>query len=398
MYVVLARALGVEDYGVFIYAFTWVNVLLLVGRLGTDLSIVRFLSPHIHAGDWPRARGVLRVTHLAVGAATLALGCLSGAVVYAGLLAGEQYRNAFLLGLLSMPLLGLSMLRQGALRSVRAFLLAEIPDGLIRPLLLIAILGGVWLVAPHVSAGDAMLCYFVANVGTLIVGSFWLWRALPAQIWASHPVFEVRHWLVVSVQLMLHSGVFHIMQQVDVLMLGILAGPDDVARYSAASRMSWFVSFGAIAMSSIAAPLIARHHAERDLNGVQAVVSSATRKGFAFAAGVWLALCLLGPLLLTLFGRDFATAYPLLVLLVSAQLVNAFWSLGSYVMIMMERQRELIMITLAALLMTVALNMLLIPVWEDVGAAIAKALTIIAFAGAVFIYCWKALHVRAWPF
>ena len=396
MYVVLARALGVDEYGVFIYAFTWINVLLLVGRLGTDLSIIRFLPVHVQAGDWPRARGILRVTHLAVGAATVAVGFLSAAAVYSGMMAGGRYGTAFLLGLLSMPLLGLSMLRQGALRSVRAFLLAEIPDGLIRPWLLVAAVGGGWLVAQDVSAGNAMLCYFAANIVTLVVGSVWLRRALPSQILAADSVFEVRHWLAVSAQLMLQTGVFQLMNQVDVLMLGVLADPDDVARYSAASRLSWFVSFGALAISSIAAPLIARHHSERNLGSLQSVVSSGTRKGFAFAALVSFALCLLGPLVLALFGQEFASAYPSLVVLVVAQLVNAFWGLGSYVMIMMDRQRQLILITLAALLLTVALNALLIPQWEAIGAASAKAVTIAVWSGGVFVYCWKALRVRAW--
>jgi O-antigen/teichoic acid export membrane protein len=394
MYVALARALGVDEYGIFIYALTWLNVILLIGKFGMDLTILRFLPGYVQGGDWSRARGVLRFAHLGVGAAALILVVLGLLVAYAGRFQSQELRAAFAIGLLSVPLIALSALRQGVLRALHSFLLAEVPDGLIRPSLLVIAVGLVWAVAAPVSAGDAMLCYLAVNTATLAIGTFWFVRALPKQISGATPSSDARTWFMVSVQIVLHTGVFQLINQVDVLMLGVLAEPQDVARYSAASRLAWFVTFGIAAMSSIAAPVLSAQFSRQDILGLRAMVLSATRRGFAFATVVSLALAVLGTFVLAFFGPDFESAYRALLVLLAGQLINAFWGLGSYVMIMMDRQRQLVLILVGALCLSMLLNWLLIPAWGFMGAAAATAITMVAWSGGIFLYCWTSLRVR----
>jgi O-antigen/teichoic acid export membrane protein len=394
MYVVLARTLGVSDYGVFIYALTWLNVMLLVGKFGVDLMVIRFLPAYIENGDWPRARGVLRFGHIVVGVITGGLVLFGLLSIYVGPLSEEGFGGAFAIGLFSIPLLGFSAVRQGALRAVRAFVLAEIPDGLIRPWLLIAAVGVTWMLAAPLNAGDGMLCYLGVNVAVFAVGTWWYLRVIPAPLSAIAPTTEARTWFWVSLQLMVHTGLFQLVNQVDVLLLGLLADVQDVARYSAASRMASFISFGPIAMSSIAAPLVSARFAAQDLAGLQQVVLSGTRMGFAFAAGVSLVFGIFGSPILALFGPEFTSAYPALLVLVLGQLVNAFWGLGSYVMIMTGRQGHLVLIVVVALCLNAVLNWVFIPVWGFMGAATATAITTAAWSGAVFFYCRTTLRVR----
>jgi O-antigen/teichoic acid export membrane protein len=393
MYVALARALGVEEYGLFIYVLTWLNVLLLAGRFGMDLTILRYLPGYVESGNWARARGILRFAHAMVLGATLSLGA-AGIVVALGLGRSGPVSAVFVAGLLSLPLLALSVVRQSTLRALHAFVLAEIPDGLLRPWLLVVAVWAAWAFSAPVSARDAMLCYLAVNAATLAVGTFWLLRVLPPLLRDGRSEADRRAWLVVSAQLLVHSGIFQLVNQIDVLMLGAFAGPEDVGRYSAASRMAWFVSFGTVAMSSIAAPLVSAHFSRQDMVGLQSVVKSATRRGFAFAVVVSLALAILGTLVLSFFGPEFRSAYPALLVLLAGQLVNAFWGLGSYVMIMMDRQWPLVAIMVAALGLAVVLNTLLIPPWGFMGAASATAITVVAWSGAVFVYCWKVLRIR----
>jgi O-antigen/teichoic acid export membrane protein len=394
MYVFLARALGVSEYGVFIYVLTWLNVILLIGKFGMELSVVRFLPAYAEKEDWRHARGILRFGHFVVGSATIALVALGLLVAYGGVFRDETVRDAFAIGLFSIPLLGFSILRQGALRAFRAFALAEIPDGLIRPWLLIAAVGLMWAIAGPVRASSVMLCYFAVNIVTLVIGTRWLLNALPPQLSAAAPVFDSRTWFVVSVQLMLHTGVFQLINQIDILLLGILTDSNSVARYSAASRLAWFTSFGVIALSSVVAPLVSTHFARSDLAGVQRVVSSGTRRGFTFAALTCLIFTVLGSFILGLFGRDFISAYPVLLILASGQLVNAFWGLGSYVMMMTGHQHQLVLTMVAALCLNAILNWVLIPRLGIIGAAAATAATTVAWSGAVFMYCLLKLRVR----
>ncbi len=395
MYVVLARALGVVEYGFFVYALTWVNVMLLLGKAGTDVAVVRFLPAHVEQGDWPRARGVLKFAHALVGFGTVLLAATGFFAAHMGAFNVGGAKAAFAVGLLSVPLLGLAALRQGALRALRAFVRAEIPDGLLRPWLLVLSVALLWLIAGQVSAVEAMGCYLLANLLTLAVGTVWLMKAVPKDVSAAAPVYDVRTWAAVSLQLMLHTGIFQILNQIDILMLGALAHAEDVARYSAASRMAWFTAFGSIALGSVAAPLISAGIARGDMQELQKVLRSGTRRGFAFALVVSSVFAAFGSFILTLFGRDFTSAYPALIVLVAGQLVNAFWGLGSQVMIMMARQRQLVSVMVGAVALNALLNWLLIPAWGIDGAAAATAITTVAWSAIVSLYCLKALHVKA---
>ncbi len=60
LHILLSRMAGLQGYGVYVYAFTWVSVLALGARLGLDTGLVRFLPALDVKQDWPRMKGLLR--------------------------------------------------------------------------------------------------------------------------------------------------------------------------------------------------------------------------------------------------------------------------------------------------------------------------------------------------
>jgi O-antigen/teichoic acid export membrane protein len=63
-------------------------------------------------------------------------------------------------------------------------------------------------------------------------------------------------------------------------------------------------------------------------------------------------------------------------------------------MMMMDRQRQLVLIMIGALCLSLLLNWLFIPAWGFMGAASATAITTVVWSGGVFLYCWIKLRVR----
>ena len=54
----LARLMGVEQYGIFAYVLAWLNILVLVAKLGLDTMLVRFVPIYKIEHRWSLLYGV----------------------------------------------------------------------------------------------------------------------------------------------------------------------------------------------------------------------------------------------------------------------------------------------------------------------------------------------------
>src|SRR5690242_8291123 len=52
MSVLTARVIGGEQFGVFVYVWTWLNLLSLFSAAGWDVAALRFLSTYKVSGEW----------------------------------------------------------------------------------------------------------------------------------------------------------------------------------------------------------------------------------------------------------------------------------------------------------------------------------------------------------
>ena len=60
VHLTLARLLGVDVFGVYIYAITWLHLLILVGKLGFDSASLRFVATYNGTSEFGLLRGYLR--------------------------------------------------------------------------------------------------------------------------------------------------------------------------------------------------------------------------------------------------------------------------------------------------------------------------------------------------
>lgn len=44
LHVLLSRLMGVEHYGVYVYVLSWINILVLFGKMGLDTALLRYVA------------------------------------------------------------------------------------------------------------------------------------------------------------------------------------------------------------------------------------------------------------------------------------------------------------------------------------------------------------------
>ncbi|MGG4033246.1 flippase [Paenibacillus cisolokensis] len=400
MQIALARMLGVDGYGIFSFVTTVVTFLVFPAKLGFDTTIVRLTASYRAVGDWPGIKGLLRRGNQIGLILSLIVAAGGMAAVWLGRdgMTGEQLAT-YIAGLAGIPLLTLATLRQSALQGLKDVLFAQMPEKIMRPVLTIALLAlcayGFGMTA---DAGLAMLCFGVSVAVTYVVGAFVLKVRIGRHTRQLAPRYETREWVRLSVSLMINAGMYLLLGQLSVLLIGFMQGETASGLFSAAVRLGTLVAFALTAINMTAAPLLSETYAKGDRKQMQQVCTTTGRAGFLFAAVVFAVFALLGRPLLGLFGEEFRDAYPALMLLAGGHLIKAFCGQSGTLTTMTGHQKVLTKVLSLASVLNVALCVLLIPPLGITGAALATSVSGVAWNVVMVVIIWRRFGIQtfAW--
>ena len=83
VHLLLARTLGGEEYGRYVFALAWMNVLLLVGKFELDTASVRFVGAYTGTEQWSFLRGFLQRSAQIVGGVSVAIAVVGALIIMA---------------------------------------------------------------------------------------------------------------------------------------------------------------------------------------------------------------------------------------------------------------------------------------------------------------------------
>lgn len=398
--IVIARVLGIEQFGVYAFALSWVNILLVFTLFGANKAIIRFLPPYRLSESTALMAGLLRWASSVVLSAGLAL-CLA---LWAFLFLSDAVQNRELvrtmaLASLLLPILGLSQLRQAGLIAMKQVFRAEFADTFIRPLLLIILaVSWHWVLDAPVVAHQAMLMQLAATIVAFLIGARWLKQALPNKINVVTPSYDVKVWRLMALPMMFIAGIHILLKQTDVIMLGMITGTTESGVYSVMSRLSNLAMFGLGAATAMAAPMIAELHDSGKMTALRRVITLTIRGSLFFMLGASAFLICFGEAITTLYGPGFAAGLSALYILLIGQAVNAATGPLNSVVSMTGHQMHLAKVQGITATINIFLNLCLIPRFGMVGAATATTTAIAISNLWLLFYVHKHLNIRVSPF
>jgi O-antigen/teichoic acid export membrane protein len=194
-------------------------------------------------------------------------------------------------------------------------------------------------------------------------------------------------------------GIIHF--KVDTVLLSLLQPVEDVGIYSAAYRfLEQALFFPALFMASVY-PILASLIANRD-QGLQLAVDKSLTFLLATAVPLAAGTFIVAPDIVALIaGKDFEDAVEPMRVLVFASLFVFTDALFASLLILFRQQRQLVLVVGGALVLNVALNLILIPPFSYLGAAVATVVTEglagVAMIAAVLRHSGLSLHLAPLP-
>ena len=369
----LSRLLGADGVGAYVYAFAWASLLAVPSVLGLTPLVVRNVAAYREREEWGLLRGLLARANAAVmiSSALLVTGGASAALIVNG--SEPELLYPVLVGLLLVPIVALTSIRQAAMQGLGRVVVGRIPETLIAPAIFLALIGiayGVRRESPSVTAVVAL--QNASFIVTLAVGAVLLRKALPQHAKTERAQHAMGEWIRSALPLLLFSGIQALNAQVDVILLGAIKGSSEAGVFAVAGRIATVVAFLMLAVSYPAAPLIARLHASGQTELLRRTVRRAALAIFLASLPIACGVFVFARQLLAIFGDEFQGGVTTLIMLAAAQLVFVATGFAGTVLVMTGHESLLVRGVVVGVTLTIGLNAVLIPAYGRNGAAAAS--------------------------
>jgi O-antigen/teichoic acid export membrane protein len=391
----LSHTLGVRGYGAYVFALAWSGLLAVPGILGLTPLIVRNVAHYSAQESWGMLRGLLARANLAVTSSSfLVIAVAAGVGTWLIHPSDSELLDPFLIGLLLVPVIALTSVRQSAMQGLGHVVLGRVPETLIGPAVFLLLVGIARLTLGHrFSATWGMSAQVAAGLVAFAIGAWLLRRTLPAAVRSSRPSYELRKWVLAAVPLFLYSGVQLLNSQVEIILLGVFKGSEAAGIFSVASRVAAVIAFVGVAASYPLSPLIARLQATGDMEALRETAIRSARWIFLASLPIAAAVMLLAQPLLTLFGGEFKGGVTALLTLSLGQLVFAATSVAGIVLVMTGHESSLTRAVAIGAIVGLVLNLVLIPPFGLEGAAAGSAISWVSFCIVVAVYARRRASV-----
>jgi O-antigen/teichoic acid export membrane protein len=394
--VVLARTLGTAGYGSYAVALAWAMFLSVPASLGITPLVVRHVAANAQREEWSLVRGVIRWSNQVVGAAAAVV--VAGATLV-GLMVSDarpETVGPFLIGLLLVPLVAFTGLRQAAIQGLHRVVLARLPDTVLLPTTFLALVFlASRLLGDRFTASWAMALNVAAGTFALLVGVVLLRRALPVRVRRSKPDYEHRSWFRSALPLLVMSLLLVANNQCGTILLGVLDSADAAGMFNVAFRVAAFTSFLFLAASYPLYPNVARLWAVGDPAAIQRLLTRAARIVLLVSVILALAFLVFTDQILAIFGSEFPDAAVALRILVVAELVKVLTGFGGIALVMTSQETSMARAAGVGVVLNILLAVVLIPVWGVEGAATASAVSTVASSAYIAWLSWRRLELYA---
>jgi O-antigen/teichoic acid export membrane protein len=370
--VLAARLVGPEAFGYFALALVWLLLLGHGATAGTNQLVCRYLSAYVARGDVAHAAGLLRFALCMAGGFALVIALGAVLLVRAGpfeldprFVALGSFTFAF------VPLIVLQDFLEAIARGLDRPTLGIAPAILLRHLAVIAGVSALIAAGSQADALTVMAMTVAGLVASVVIQFALLYPRVRARLADARPAYRTRTWFLTALPIALVDLCEVLLNNADIIVLGLFMPPEIVAFYFAATRLVQVLAYVPYGISAVTAQKYAALAASMRHGELQAMIGTVTIAATALSAAGALALSLVAGPLLGLFGEGYDAAAGVVPLLGLAIVALCAFGPGEDVLTMLGEERACSAIFVLAVATSLGLGLLLVPAWGMHGAATA---------------------------
>lgn len=394
---VISRYLGPDALGVFSICLTVVTILTVLGVAGLDTTMVRLIAERSAKGEhlfvrqiyYKAAKLVLIFTVILSVAAFFLASFIASAVFNKA-----QLTDPIKIASLSITPMALMMLNSQAMRGLKRIREFALFQYFLRFFLPLAVL----VVSMQLNYGDQVaITAFVAGIFLLAFSStVVILRSFKCSKPTSTPGdVKVKYLFSIALPLLMASFVIFIKGRINILMLGIYMSETDVGIFTVAVKLATLSTTSVMAVSSIAAPKFAEFYGKSDFSGLETVVKHSAKLMFYTSLPFMILFALFPEFFLGFFGEQIKAGVPAFLILIAAYLIYGISGTAGYFLQMTGNPVVFQNIVLISTAWNVLLNVILIPKFGILGAAMASLIDMVVWNLSCVLYIRKKYRITS---
>lgn len=393
--VMLARILGPESYGSYTFALSMVTLLSLPVKAGLPALLIREMAKNQLNKHWGTMKGLFKASNYFAIGYSLFVVSVSAVSLFLFKDGSEAVIATLFWALFLLPLMAFEAVRAGTLRGLRWVVSAQIPEQIVRPLILIILISILVFFEGELDALKAIQFNLVGAFVAFLVGAFFLIKALPSIVKKASPEYCFKLWGASLIPLSMFAGLKLLDSQLSILFLGFLATEEEVGLFRVASTGAGLVAFGLTAVNMAMAPQVSRLYNAGDIKKLQRVITLSTRVVAVLSFPIAIFFIFFGDSLISfVFGDEYVLAAPALAVLCLGQLINTSSGSVALVLNMTGNERYTVISAAIALVINFLLSISLIPFIGVMGAAIGFSVSLSAWNIILAIIAEKKVGIK----
>jgi len=402
--VFLSRYLGVTAFGIYDYAEGLTEVLLAFCLFGFDRQLVSRVATLKENKQWSLLKGLIlfsrRVTISVSLVAGFAIACLTAFDLILFNINDKNIQKYFNYTLyitaIIIPVRVYLRNDQAIMHGLQRVAKSHLADFIIRPLILIC--GALVvhnLLSVDLTAPGVMLINLFAAMVSLVVSAIFIKNALPPEISACAPSFlDKSSWIQSSIPLLLLTGATILTLRLGTIILGWIAGFEQVAQYGIVMRIALVVNLIPLAINKVLAPKLSIAYNAHDAKRLNQLVLSSIIVCFLFSVLVGCVIFIFEKNILHLFGESYTSRTMIIALrfFIISNIVLSPFGVLVWLLIMTNHNWQASLSFVGPLFVSPFMFIFLVPIFNIVGAVLAYIITtMIRFLLTAFFV--KKLHI-----
>lgn len=392
----LARLLGAAGYGGFAFAFNTLALLALIAGFGMRNLLTREVAQLVAQQQWTLIRGLQRFSLSMVTVSTLLVILFTYAVMwFTGWPADPLLYNMLQLALPGLFFFAMVPVWQGWLMGLHHTGIAQVPESIVRPVVLITGIG-LWMGwQGNLVPATAVLANVIALGIAFLTSTILVYtRQKKVPKAKGKSAIPRKRWFRAAFFFLFIGGMHLINSHMDMLMVGSLMGAEPAGVYHIPVRLGALLLFPFLMLEMVFGPLIAKIQGEQRLPALQTMLRWSTGIVLLFTAATLLAVGMFSTEVLGWFGPAFIAGRTVLLIFMGIVLLQIIFGPAGQLLTMTGHETLMAKIMAFSGGLNIVLNLILIPQMGIEGAAIATLTSELVWKSLMYWKVRTLLHLK----
>jgi O-antigen/teichoic acid export membrane protein len=380
---IISRSYGAKVMGIFALSLTILQISTVVGKVGTDTAVMRFIAEYSTHKTWKNIKKISNKIFVLI----IPFSIIISFIIFlkAEWIAKAIFHKEFLsyyfkiVSFAILPNIYL-MINTERLRGLKKIIKYSFLKTFAVPFFSFLFIA-VSLLFIHKN-NLPVLSYVLATLIVTVI-SMVLWIKEYQKL--NNNQFNIndrttkpnyKNLLSLSFPMFFTSSLLLIMGWTDTFMLGIFKELSKIGIYRVALRLATFTSIGLLAVNSILGPKITEHWEKKELKFMKTTIKQATVLILLLSFPIAFIFILFPSFLLGFFGEEFKIGSLSLIMLTIGQFVNALVGSVGLILFMTGKQKVIQNVVFFGAILNIVLNYFLIPKFGINGAAFASMISL----------------------